>query len=192
MKALFCLVFSLYKLLSPTFSSPFCTFELIISPANHRPSCIIYFVYESQRLLPWKLEVCRRWWLEMTKHTENKKSGLRQENLWTNWGQFVSKKCSRKQEWFGRTRNFRFWKDIRTVTTKMADQPTSANPLPHSRGGRHRSRKQQKPSTAEREQKKASRLQALGPGESIKEKQVSCHYKRAKTFMTSWVRSVSR
>ena len=49
----------------------------------------------------------------------------------------------------------------------MADQQPS-----HSRGARHRSRKQQKPSTAEREQKKASRLQTLGPGESIKEKQV--------------------
>ena len=70
----------------------------------------------------------------------------------------------------------------------MADQPssTSINPAPHSRGGRHRSRKQQKPSTAEREQKKASRLQALGPGESIKEKQVSDDCKRAKTSMTSW------
>ena len=68
----------------------------------------------------------------------------------------------------------------------MADQPTaSSNPTPHSRGGRHRSRKQQKPSTAEREQKKASRLQALGPGESIKEKQVSFNCERAKTFMTS-------
>lgn len=70
--------------------------------------------------------------------------------------------------------------------TIMADQPPSVNPAPHSRGGRHRSRKQQKPSTAEREQKKASRLQALGPGESIKEKQVSDDCKRAKTFMTSW------
>ena len=69
----------------------------------------------------------------------------------------------------------------------MADQPSSSvNPAPHSRGGRHRSRKQQKPSTAEREQKKASRLQALGPGESIKEKQVSDDCKPAKTFMTSW------
>lgn len=68
----------------------------------------------------------------------------------------------------------------------MADHPTSStNPAPHSRGGRHRSRKQQKPSTAEREQKKASRLQALGPGESIKEKQVSFDFERAKTFMTS-------
>lgn len=68
----------------------------------------------------------------------------------------------------------------------MADQySSSANPAPHSRGGRHRSRKQQKPSTAEREQKKASRLQALGPGESIKEKQVGGDCKRTKTFMTS-------
>ncbi|CAH3041642.1 unnamed protein product [Pocillopora meandrina] len=62
----------------------------------------------------------------------------------------------------------------------MADQPTSntSNPLPHSRGGRHRSRKQQKPSTAEREQKKASRLQALGPAESIKEKQQKAREER--------------
>jgi len=81
--------------------------------------------------------------------------------------------------------------DLETTTKKysraiMADQPSSSvNPAPHSRGGRHRSRKQQKPSTAEREQKKASRLQALGPGESIKEKQVSDDCKPAKTFMTS-------
>lgn len=44
----------------------------------------------------------------------------------------------------------------------------------HSRVSRHhRSRKQQKPTNAEREQKKGPRLQTLGPGESIKEKQVS-------------------
>jgi len=44
----------------------------------------------------------------------------------------------------------------------------------HGRGSKHhRSRKQQKPTNAEREQKKGPRLQTLGPGESIKEKQVS-------------------
>ena len=67
----------------------------------------------------------------------------------------------------------------------MADQHSSStNPVQHGRGGRHRSRKQQKPSTAEREQKKASRLQTLGPGESIKEKQVSPLSERAKSSMT--------
>jgi hypothetical protein len=55
----------------------------------------------------------------------------------------------------------------------MADQNGEVTAPSHARGARHhRTRKQQKPSTAEREQKKASRLQALGPGESIKEKQV--------------------
>ena len=68
----------------------------------------------------------------------------------------------------------------------MADkQSSNPNPVQHGRGGRHRSRKQQKPSTAEREQKKASRLQALGPGESIKEKQVCYLRERAKSSMTS-------
>lgn len=55
----------------------------------------------------------------------------------------------------------------------MEGQSGEQNALSQTRAGRHRTRKQQKPSTAEREQKKASRLQALGPGESIKEKQVS-------------------
>lgn len=52
------------------------------------------------------------------------------------------------------------------------DAQGEQNTTTQARAGRHRSRKQQKPSTAEREQKKASRLQAIGPGESIKEKQV--------------------
>ena len=68
----------------------------------------------------------------------------------------------------------------------MADQQASSSTaVHHGRGGRHRSRKQQKPSTAEREQKKASRLQTLGPGESIKEKQVCYLSERAKSSMTS-------
>lgn len=51
----------------------------------------------------------------------------------------------------------------------------------HGRVSRHhRSRKQQKPTNAEREQKKASRLQTLGPGESIKEKQVSNLIRRSR------------
>lgn len=54
----------------------------------------------------------------------------------------------------------------------MADNGASLGAHTH-RGSRYRSRKQQKPSTSERDLKKASRLQALGPGESIKEKQVS-------------------
>ena len=58
----------------------------------------------------------------------------------------------------------------------MSEQAGSSNANgvnSSSRTTRHRSRKHhEKPSTAEREQKKASRLQTLGPGESIKEKQV--------------------
>ena len=112
----------------------------------------------------------------MTKHTENKKSRIKIRRLafklGTSWIKVGVLLAIGNQEWSKETRKRKLPEQ---ATTEMADQPTSStsNPLPHSRGGRHRSRKQQKPSTAEREQKKASRLQALGPAESIKEKQVS-------------------
>ncbi|KXJ25255.1 Dynein heavy chain 5, axonemal [Exaiptasia diaphana] len=60
----------------------------------------------------------------------------------------------------------------------MDAQTGEQNTTSQTRAGRHRSRKQQKPSTAEREQKKASRLQAIGPGESIKEKQLKAREER--------------
>lgn len=150
---------------------------------------MINFVYEGSTLLPWKLEVSRRSELEMTKpDTGNETSGLIWGNLWTYWRHLTEKLIKGNYNDLEKLVKC----DFETTTKKssrtiMADQPSSSvNPAPHSRGGRHRSRKQQKPSTAEREQKKASRLQALGPGESIKEKQVSNDCKRAKTFMTSW------
>lgn len=70
-------------------------------------------------------------------------------------------------------------------SSQMADHNGEVSGPSHARGSRHhRTRKQQKPSTAEREQKKASRLQALGPGESIKEKQVGKNFSPRKNTVS--------